>query len=238
MCTLIFFPAKDGVHFASLRDESILRKQAITPQIITNETGLQVVMPIDGEAGGSWIGASNEGVIMVLMNGAFVKHKHSPPYAKSRGLILKEMLLAEDFKSLWATMDLTNIEPFSIFCYNHTHFIRLTWTSEQKVETPLNSSTAHVFSSCTLYNTEMATFREQAINSWMEQSPKVDRASTLLFLQTAFEQSTTGFFLNRETVKTISYTYLKILGQSPSKISFHYTDLLTNQESKTVIDLG
>ena len=92
MCTVTFLPVGNTLYLTSNRDEAAARKIADAPQIVPFSAG-NILFPKDSEAGGTWVATHENGNAMVLLNGAFVKHQHNPPYRKSRGLIFLEVFL-------------------------------------------------------------------------------------------------------------------------------------------------
>lgn len=91
MCTVTFLPLGHRVLLTSNRDEKVIRKKAIVPSIARyDET--QILFPKDAQAGGTWIGVSEKGTAMVLLNGGFIKHEPAAAYRKSRGLIFLDIL--------------------------------------------------------------------------------------------------------------------------------------------------
>ena len=91
MCTVVFIPKGDKYFFASLRDESPLRPRAAVPTIY-KEGDAVILSPIDAMAGGTWLGVTASGSIIILLNGGFKKHERKTNYRKSRGLIVTELL--------------------------------------------------------------------------------------------------------------------------------------------------
>lgn len=81
------------------------------------QNGGSVFCPLDLVSGGTWIGA-NQTNIMCIQNGADTKHIRNPPYDKSRGLILLELLMKKDRDEVFAQLKNLKIEPFSIFNFN------------------------------------------------------------------------------------------------------------------------
>jgi uncharacterized protein with NRDE domain len=72
-----------------------------------------VFCPIDKSAGGTWIGY-NKSIIACLQNGGSTKHQRTPPYRKSRGLIMKELLGSQSHHNFIEKYDLEKIEPFTL----------------------------------------------------------------------------------------------------------------------------
>lgn len=90
MCTVTYLPVSTGFVLTQNRDEAPTR----SPQIISKEKrfGTELLFPKDTKAGGTWIATARDGRTACLLNGAFEKHKHEPPYRLSRGLVLLDFL--------------------------------------------------------------------------------------------------------------------------------------------------
>ena len=91
MCTLSWLPHPDGYTFWHGRDERTTRLPGEPPRRVLRG-GLAALAPRDGDAGGTWISVHQNGNAIVLLNGGLVKHIPAPPYRKSRGLILLDLL--------------------------------------------------------------------------------------------------------------------------------------------------
>src|SRR3954465_10304679 len=91
MCTVTFIPVKDKVYITSNRDEKVVRKQALQPAEYYRK-GAKLLFPKDPDAGGTWIALHENGNAVVLLNGAFEKHKPNPPYLRSRGIVMLDII--------------------------------------------------------------------------------------------------------------------------------------------------
>ncbi len=112
MCTVTFIPQfNNGFVLTSNRDEAPGR-ETFSPETY-NEEGVQLLYPKDALAGGTWIGVSQMQRAVTLMNGGFVAHKRKDSYRKSRGVVVKDFLKAEDLKAAIASYDFNDIEPFT-----------------------------------------------------------------------------------------------------------------------------
>ena len=116
MCTVTFIPVEGKVFLASNRDERHSRKEAIRPACYAFPGGI-MLYPKDAEAGGTWIAMHENGNALVLLNGGKKAHIAEPPYGKSRGLILLDLAAAESPSGLFLSLDLENIEPFTVVCF-------------------------------------------------------------------------------------------------------------------------
>lgn len=78
-------------------------------------------MPLDPQGGGSWVGGSEDGRAACLLNGARETHESRPPYARSRGLILRDSFEWKDPREFAEKIPLQaigkeklDIEPFTL----------------------------------------------------------------------------------------------------------------------------
>ena len=162
MCTLTYVPTKSGAIITSNRDEHDSRGETKFP-VEREINGLKVIFPQDPKAGGTWLASASDQSVAVLLNGAFVKHKHRPPYRKSRGLVLLDLFKyqrIEDFKNRY---ELNDIEPFTIVYINRgkdAQVTELRWDGEQKYLSKLNTETPYIWSSATLYSSEVVLERQ------------------------------------------------------------------------------
>src|SRR5215207_9549701 len=91
MCTVTCIPAGDKIFITSNRDEKHWRSNALPPAVYAATSG-NLLFPKDGDAGGTWIAAHENGNAIVFLNGGFIAHTPKPPYRKSRGLVLTNLI--------------------------------------------------------------------------------------------------------------------------------------------------
>ena len=113
MCTVTYIPAKEKIFIASNRDEKSGRFPAIPPQEYEFVSG-KVYFPKDKNAGGTWIAVHENGNAIVLLNGGFEFHESIPPYRKSRGLILLDLVQHDSPFDFFRSISLEDIEPFTL----------------------------------------------------------------------------------------------------------------------------
>ncbi|TGK17888.1 NRDE domain protein [Leptospira fluminis] len=116
MCTALIYRNRTD-HLYGLgfnRDESVKRKPSLSPRLMESPTG-KAIAPIDGDAGGTWIGISQDGEIVCLLNyyEAALKLLRNPV---SRGLLVRSVLLKERAPESWQVSELENYYPFKLFC--------------------------------------------------------------------------------------------------------------------------
>jgi hypothetical protein len=143
MCTLTIVPGESnqppfaGVRVVCNRDESRLRPAARPPEL--RQLGShRVLMPVDPVAEGTWIAASDAGLIAVLMN-LYVTQADAepdpllPPIRKvSRGTVIPTVLAADDLKSaikLAERLHVSHYEPFRLILLDGQRVSETLWSA-------------------------------------------------------------------------------------------------------------
>jgi hypothetical protein len=235
MCTVVFMPGKQGYFFASLRDESSIRAQALLPMIYA-DNNTRYLSPIDPVGNGTWIGVNECGHVIILLNGGFCNHRKQPVYARSRGTIVKELLSDRMPVIAWLLMDLINIEPFTLIVWADDKLFQLVWDGQKKHRIFLSNKIPHIFSSATLYDQAHAVKRKVLFDSWINTAPVVNQLSLLNFFTTASPDKQNGFIIDRsEKMRTLSYSFIEIKNNEVAE--FNYYDLLTASTDISGINL-
>ncbi len=230
MCTVTFIPAKDRIFFTSNRDEKNWRSAAIPPASYEFGSG-KILFPKDGNAGGTWIAAHENGNVIVFLNGGFVAHTPEPPYRKSRGLILLDLADHPTPYNCFVAINLNNIEPFTAIIYDNKHLFECRWDGKLKHMAELETSGKHIWSSCTLYTDDVIQKRRHWFERWLGEHPEPSQEQILHFHQfTGDGDSHNDLMMNRDgKVFTVSVTSVEL---SAKGISMDYIDI-GNQESFT-----
>ena len=208
MCTVTFLPLSgDDFIFTSSRDVGFQRAKAERPKNYL-EKGVELYYPKDGKAGGTWIGISRNNRLICLLNGGFKNHKRKEFYAKSRGLIVKELLIAENFETSCKQIDLHNIEPFTLVVVSWEEKLRLfelIWDGELRHFKELAPS-PYIWSSSTLYDDTMKRMRIGWFDKWLS-SYDISPNGILDFHKNAgIGDPEIDVFMKRERVGTVSIT--------------------------------
>ena len=116
MCTVSWLPLPGGYAIAMNRDERRTRAPALPPAP-ASPSGVPALIPVDGEAGGSWISVNRLGHSLALLN----RYEESPldPGGAfiSRGLLLTELAGTAGPEALDAAligMPLVSYRPFTL----------------------------------------------------------------------------------------------------------------------------
>lgn len=232
MCTLTFVPISNGVIITSNRDEHDSRSNTLFP-VKRELDDKKVIFPQDPKAGGSWIACGSDQSVAVLLNGAFEKHKHRPPYRKSRGLILLDLFKFSTLKEFSDIYDLDGIEPFTIVYYKKdTNSIleELRWDGLKKHISKFDVELAHIWSSASLYSPNIILERQHWFAEMLE--VKEVSADNLLHFHEFGGKSDVqnNFKMDRgKGLRTISISQINIDKQ---KIEFKYQNLVSNTIEK------
>ena len=223
MCTVSFIPLKNKVLIAHNRDEKNSRSKAIAPrQYSINAQTL--LFPRDSAAGGSWIACHQNGSAAVLLNGAFEKHLHQPPYRKSRGLIFLDIVASNDLYLAYDEVDLTGIEPFTMIIWTGRQLFECRWDADKKHILELSASAAHTWSSATLYDAAIISKRKKWFEDWLQRHPHPSIEDLLQFHLSAGDGDLhNNLRMNRDGLMlTVSVTGIEI---TKDKSMMQYLDL-------------
>lgn len=166
MCTVSFYNNKDQIIITSNRDESINRPLALPPTKITFNHST-IYCPIDPQHNGTWFAVNQNNSVFVLLNGAEKKHFHNPPYKKSRGLVLLEIAGSINYLDKWHSIDLEQIENFTIVAFFKGKLAQLRWDGSKKSHLFLDENKSHIWSSSTLYDEHTIKRRKEWFDDFL-----------------------------------------------------------------------
>lgn len=231
MCTVSFYKDTEKVVITHNRDEHISRPLALDPQKILMGNKI-VYCPIDPKSNGTWFALENIGNVFVLLNGAEKKHTSSPPYKKSRGLILLDIVASENFLKTWKEIDLYNIEPFTIIAFVNYKLFQLRWNENEKLLVRLETEKAHIWSSTTLYSDEIIKKREIWFSEFLIQKQQIFSSNDFINFHNSKNDLQNGLIINRnQQILTKNITQCEI---KKNEFTLTHFDLI--RDKKTVIN--
>ena len=231
MCVLTYLPTiNSGYILTNNRDESFARAKAIPPKKY-NILGKHIFFPKDAQAGGTWIATSDDFTVC-LLNGAFEKHVHKPPYRQSRGKIILDFFKFNTVDDFVSNYVFENIENFTLVIIYHREFLKiceLRWDGTKLHYTSKNSEEAHIWSSATLYSQEIRTEREHWFADFRKQNLNFTREQVVDFhLHGGTGDIQNDMQMNRDG-KLITQCIFQVVKQN-QYLSFSFHDLLSEQE--------
>ncbi|MPQ47902.1 hypothetical protein GCQ56_12895 [Marinifilum sp. N1E240] len=224
MCTLTYIPLGESNYILTTnRDESPRRVASYPARQIIN--GFVSIFPRDKEAAGTWMMYNETGYSLCLLNGAFVKHTHEPPYKKSRGLVVLEYAKYKSSIDFILTYDFSGIEPFTLVIIRNNGKRQpeeLRWDGKSIHYKCLDSEIPAIWSSSTLYDHKAQCLRNDWFDKW-KCNKDFSVESILNFHKTAGKgDEINGLVMNRNNiVKTLSVTQVRKLDE---EVLMYYED--------------
>jgi uncharacterized protein with NRDE domain len=227
MCTVSFIPVRDSFFITSNRDEKLTRKTALPP-VAYKEGENYLVYPKDADAGGTWIVMKENGDCAVLLNGAFLPHQSIPPYRKSRGQILLDLVNDPSPSQRFEKFSLDNIQPFTLILMENGSLYEFRWDGQERYRKRLASDQSYIWSSCTLYDGLVIKKRERWFATFLNRNPHPTQRDILNFHRfTGDGDKANDLLMNRDnTFSTVSITSIHLTAE---RGSMKYLDALTNQ---------
>ncbi|WP_259069494.1 NRDE family protein [Mucilaginibacter sp. X4EP1] len=236
MCTVTYIPGKHCFHITSNRDENVARQNAIAPGILDIGEN-KLLYPVDADKSGSWIAAKNNGDLVVLLNGAFVKHSRQQSYRRSRGLVLMDIIRDEHPDQYFKLIDLEDIEPFTIVLYASNKLYECRWDGAKKHISLLNKQTAYIWSSVTLYDKMATAKRDSWFEDWRRtEYPKTTTGIIHFHRYAGKGDLNDGLIINRgEKMKTMSITNIRVTSDN---MTMTHIDLRNGKNYVNEIDIA
>lgn len=232
MCTLTYFPkGENGFLFTHNRDELISRSQALPPSMVPLGDK-KVMFPIDPDGGGTWIASDGKWSACIL-NGAFERYKHEPPYRMSRGKMLLDLYEADSVWAFIRSYSLTGIAPFTLIICDHSIspmvLHELKWDGEGKHHRTLHSGKAHIWSAATLYVPAVREEREGWYDDFIEKFPEASDEQLIEFHKFGgVGDPKKDLVVKGLRARTVSISQLRV----NDKVSMWYRDLLDERETE------
>lgn len=224
MCTVSFVGINGKLVFTSNRDEHLSRPSSLMPseEIINN---CKVFFPKDPKAGGTWFAVNEFGSVAVLLNGAKKKHISTGNYARSRGIVLLSIIGDRHPDKQLINIDLTRIEPFTLILYVNKKLTEFRWDGNIKKTTELELNGHYIWSSSTLYSSQVTSDRERSFNEFIDNTKQISAERIIDFHSENNGDCENGLVINRDDkLKTFSITQAVITN---NEILLVHHDLLT-----------
>ena len=235
MCTVTYIPTEnDQFILTQNRDESPNRSAHDLVKI--NRNGKNILFPKDTGAGGTWIAVSDSNQLVSILNGAFKKHSHLPPYRKSRGIMALEFFDHTDAEQFFKTYDFEGIESFTMLIYDNGKLFDFRWDGQFKYIEELDTDQKHIWASSTLYTKEAKSKRRKWFEEWQKSRTDYSQSAILEFHRNAGDgDPENDLVMNRSNlVRTTSITSIL---KSHTNFEMYFSDLLEQRELTQKIDL-
>jgi hypothetical protein len=128
---------------------------------------------------------------------------------------------------MWKTIDLDNVEPFTLVLFEDQKLYQLRWNEIEKTTLELDVTQNHIWSSSTLYSKEIREKRANWFYNFLDAKSEVNEAELFNFHRYTEEENTVhGLVINRnDALKTLSITQAVV---EKNKVQMTHYDLMKN----------
>ncbi len=227
MCTVTYIRTGKEIILTANRDEQPTRATALPPRKYRIREK-NVIYPEDPVSNGSWFAVDEHGNSAIVLNGADKKHRAAPPYRKSRGLILTDLIGRPSPLGHWAAIDLRRIEPFTIILSEQNNLYQLSWNGSVKMQLEKDPQKDYIWSSPTLYDEGVRAQRMQWLDDFRLGKAVLSGDDMLYFHRnTRSADKTNGLMMNRDNhLRTLSITQARI---TPGMVDVYYFQVIPEE---------
>lgn len=235
MCTVTYIPTgKNQFIFTSNRDEA--PKRSAIGIVEKNLLEKKLLFPQDPLANGTWIAISSKNQLVCILNGAFVKHKHRPPYRLSRGIMALEFFNYTSAEDFFEEFDFVGIEPFTMVIFDDGKLYELRWDETQKHIKELDTAQEYIWASCTLYSPEWQEKRKVWFDNWKKDHSEITQDAVLDFHKNGGEGNP-KFDVVMNWDNAVRTTSITSIIKNEDKMSMRYEDLLSGEIEQNALNL-
>ena len=219
MCTLSWLKTHQGYEIFFNRDEQRSRLIATPPEHYTAATGNRFMMPTDLDSGGSWIGVTDSGVSICLLN--FYQGNTPNNTLISRGMLVKELLGLSSIEEI--RKDLEHIQfdyyaPFTLVLFDPETSSPISFCWDGKVFSSISIESPYTSSGVEFPQVSQA--RQETFKRHFKDRPKCIDQLKAYHASHIPEKSKWSVCMHREDASTVSFSHLSI---TPMTSTFNYT---------------
>lgn len=227
MCTVTYIPTKkNNFIFTSNRDEA--PKRSATGVIEKSIEGKVLLYPKDALANGTWISISNKNQLVCILNGAFIKHKHRPPYRLSRGIMALDFFKYPTANDFFEKFEFDGMEPFTMIIFDDGRLHEFRWDEKEKHIAHLDTSKQYIWSSCTLFTEDWQEKRRIWFDDWKRENQMIDQNAVLDFHRNGGEGHA-NFDVVMKWKDVVCTTSITSILKEEGQMSMRYEGLLNRE---------
>jgi Transport and Golgi organisation 2 len=218
MCTVTLVPSlgRQTLRLVMNRDEQRLRPQAWPPQF-SEVGGLHVVWPVDPVGKGTWVAASQAGLLFALIN------LHTGPQARgvpgdrdparSRARVIPALAGAvdlEDAAARWQRLDPARFDPFQLIVASRGRAALMTWHGAARAMTFVDLDAPLMLTSSSLGDAFVERPRHDLFRSVMDSAVEPWQAQDRFHQHAWPDRRETSVLMSRIGACTVSRTVLRL----------------------------
>ncbi len=230
MCTLTILPVQTGparsVRIACNRDESRSRPDALPP-VVRAAGQRQIILPVDPQSGGTWIGASDAGLAAVLLN-AYPAGSDPEPLERaahalvSRGTIIPALLESSRFEELVQraqSIDASRHAPFRLVLVGAVDVAECAWAGRHvQLKSRSTLTGPMMFTSSGLGDQRVEHPRRELFRHWFHGPGDWPAEQDAFHRHQWPDAPELSVCMNRPEACTVSYTVVEIAAKQVTLI--------------------
>jgi len=222
MCTVSWLRQAEGYVLLCNRDERHSRKPAGGPRV-GNVRGVSFVAPVDGDHGGSWIGANQFGLTLCLLNRYGDWSTDPDKNYISRGLLLTDLLdcrRSQDVTERLNDVELDRFQPFTMLAFSiEEPAILIDWTgSECTIQ--LDAEALVPLTSSSLKDSKVLALRRKLFAEMLSPPRRIDLDGLHQFHRSHLpERGPYSVCMHRDDAATVSLSSVTV---GPDTVEFLY----------------
>ncbi|MDP4611857.1 MAG: NRDE family protein [Opitutales bacterium] len=164
MCTLSWWAVETERGIVFNRDEKRTRSHGEVPRVIEGDSGRSILTPRDPDAGGTWVGVNECGLIVAVLNN-YPFFQEAQPGQRSRGKLVLELLdrceTAADCMEVMSALDASIYPGFLLFAFGREDRpLARAWDGESLTELSLTGEGGlHVLTTSSFRREDCEAFR-------------------------------------------------------------------------------
>jgi len=220
MCTISFFPNQvEGYLLAMNRDEQHSRPAATE---LRREDGISY--PVDPQGGGTWIGVSDRGMAITLLNRYSHGQVDSSKQYKSRGTIIPPLLKMESLDRVLGSiqrLDIREFPSFSLVLFDPRERKVVLFESDGNELISREFGWVPYFLTSSAFETQgIISYRKKLFESFLTHFPKIIKDKVVDFHLTQTPgQEARSILMSQAEARTVSFSLIEFWN---GKIEFSY----------------
>lgn len=241
MCTvsLVAHPphAGRGVRLVANRDERRTRPDSSAP-VLVRLGDISALMPIDAQAGGTWVGVADTGIAAALLNAN--PRAGLPPGPRSRGELIPRLLTAlslDDAAVALAALGLRDFGPFTLLLTDAVRSVTARWLGDKlTIDDPQTLDRPVLLTSSSLGDALVAGPRAALFDDLLARQPDALAAQQQLHDHQWPDEPHLSVRMARLDARTVSRTVIDLLPGSAAPLASMTFERLADAGSTHGID--
>jgi hypothetical protein len=224
MCTVSIVPLASGFRVACNRDEQRTRARASKPVVHAGAVTTSL-WPVDAVSGGTWIGANDAGLVLVLLNRASPGTRRAIVRPLSRGTIIPRLLDKETVQAAMdaaSCLDVLRLEPYTLVALQRKEGFSITTGGPRPTIRSFSPSRPRFFTSSSLGDDIAASCRGPLFAALVERSANPAEGQTAFHRHRWIDRPELSVRMARADAATVSITTIDV---TDGRIHMRYVDL-------------